>query len=82
MFATYHAATGELSEAKVLCIFFFDLGAAFTVQIDVQPHPPFVCFFTNLKLGLTELDFAWRWTPGVLRDVAIPSGVAARCLAP
>jgi hypothetical protein len=38
------AAAGELSEAEVLCIFFFDMGVAFTAQIDVQPHPPFVCF--------------------------------------
>jgi hypothetical protein len=72
----------NLARPKYCVSFFFDLGAAFTVQIDVQPHPPFVCFFTNSKLGLTELGFAWRWTPDVLRDVAIPSGVAARCLAP
>jgi hypothetical protein len=51
-------ASGELSEAEVLCIFFFDLGAAFTAQIDVQPRPPFVCFFTNSKFVLTELGFA------------------------
>jgi hypothetical protein len=45
MFATHHATAGELSETEVLCIFSFDLAAVFTMQIDVQPHPPFCVFF-------------------------------------
>jgi hypothetical protein len=48
----------NLVRPKYCVSFFFDLGAAFTAQIDVQPRPPFVCFFTNSKFVLTELGFA------------------------
>jgi hypothetical protein len=34
----------NLVRPKYCVSFFFDMGVAFTAQIDVQPRPPFVCF--------------------------------------